>query len=71
MLSFSTELLPHINNTKNNNYMRRGEQQQFKLAILQIYNVHHAKYPFSTIIRYLKIPENITHTTMSVCKKYA
>lgn len=51
MLPFLTELLPHINNTKNNNYMRIGEQQQSQLAILYVYNIHHAKYPFSTTIR--------------------
>lgn len=31
MLPFSTELLPHINNTKNNNYMTIREQQQSRL----------------------------------------
>lgn len=54
-----------INNTKNNNYMTIGEQQS-RLAILYIYNIHHAKYPFSTTIRYLKIAEIITYTTVPV-----
>lgn len=66
MLPFLTELLPHINNTKNNNYMRIGEQQQSQLAILYVYNIHHAKYPFSTTIRYFKIAEIITYTIVPV-----
>lgn len=66
MLPFSTELLPHINNTKNNNYMRIGEQQQSQLAILYVYNIHRAQYPFSTTIRYLKTEEIVTYTTVPV-----
>lgn len=66
MFPFSTELLPHINNTKNNNYMRIGEQQQSRLAILYVYNIHRAQYPFSTNIRYLKTEEIVTYTTVPV-----
>ena len=64
MLSFATRLLAYINNMEKKNSTEVGRNDDMHLQY-DVYSMIR-KIAISAITRYLKIPENVPHTSGSV-----